>query len=80
MQKNIVLEPSKIKKALHRHFKSHISFTINMNESKFNMYQHGTLFVSGFTALKIKTRHCHFSSTHLTPVSTVDIKVICLGA
>lgn len=23
-------------------FKSHLSFTINMNESKCNMYQHGT--------------------------------------
>lgn len=27
-----------------------------MNESKFNMYQHGIIFVSGFTALKLKTR------------------------
>lgn len=50
------LKRVKSKKALHRHFKSHLSFTINMNESKFNMNQHGTLFVSGFTALKIKTR------------------------
>lgn len=59
MPKNIVLGPSIVskkskigeKKALHRHFKSHLSFTINMN-----MCQHETLFVSGFTALKIKTR------------------------